>query len=519
MWPLQVVHLWYDHLRRLESNLSVPNFERQAVDNQDRKHLVLGSFSWKLMERFGVMAVQIVVQTVLARLLMPADFGVIALVSVFIALANVLVVSGLGTALVQKKSADAVDLSSVFYASVAVAVALFALNFLAAQLVADFYQRQELVWVMRTLAASLLLTPLNIVQNALVARNLLFKKVFFNSSVATLLSGGVGVGLAMAGYGVWALVAQTVSSQVLLSALLWMTIRWRPTLQFSWKRLKEMYSFSWKVLLSSLIDSLDGHARTLIIGLTYAPAALGFYTKGQQFPHLIMGAVNGSIQSVMLPILSSRQDDRLAVRAMMRRSMVMSSYVVFPAMVGMAAIAEPLIRLILTDKWLPAVPFLQIFCGVYALWPVHTANLQAIIALGRSDIYLRLEVAKKIIGLVILVLTIPLGPLGMAGGLLLSGLMASVVNAHPNARLLEYRYRDQVRDLAPTLALSALMGLVVRSLEWVELDPIVTLALQIVTGVIVYVMASYFLRLEPFVYSVGVARDALAKRRGGVKGN
>ncbi len=449
----------------------------------------------------------------LARLLTPADFGIIAVVSVFIAFANVLVMSGLGTALVQKRDADALDFSTVFYASLVVAGALFGICFVLAPFIAEFYQRPELASVMRILAATMLLTPLSVVQNAIVSRGLLFKKVFVSSSLATLVSGGIGVVVAVAGLGVWALVAQTVSSQLLIIGLLWVSVRWRPTLRFSLERLKEMYSFSWKVLLSGLIDTLDGQARTLIIGLTYVPATLGYYTTGQRFPSLIVGALDGSIQSVLLPVLSSRQDDKAQVRATMRRALVMSSYVVFPAMAGMAAVADPLVRLLLTDKWLPAVPFLQVFCGVYALWPVHTANLQAIIALGRSDIVLRLEVMKKLIGIIILMLSIPLGPLGIAGGLLVSGLIASVINARPNVRLLGYGYREQVLDLAPAFALSALMGGSVWSLKWLGLGVSATLAVQIASGLVVYFGASWLLRLEPFLYAVGVARDVLGKGR------
>lgn len=485
------------------------------MGSSDRPRGVLGSFLWKLMERFGVMFAQIVVQTVLARLLTPADFGVIALVAVFISLSNVLVGSGLGTALIQKKTVDALDLDSVFFSSVAVASVFFAVNFLAAPLVAGFYERPELGLVMRLLAASIFLTPLNIVQNALVSRGLLFKKVFVNSSIATLLSGVIGVWLAVAGYGVWALVAQTVSSTLLMSLLLWVSVRWKPTFQFSWARVTEMYGFSWKVLASSLLDTLDGHARTLIIGLTHAPATLGFYSKGQHFPSMIVGAINGSIQSVMLPVLSARQDDRSAVKAMMRRAMVTSSYVVFPAMAGMAAVAESLVHLLLTDKWLPAVPFLQIFCGVYALWPVHTANLQAIIALGRSDVFLRLELVKKIIGIVVLVVTVPLGPLAMAAGLLGTGIISSIINARPNVQLLNYRYRDQAKDLAPAFVLSVVMGVVVWMLQMLGQSLGVTLALQVSAGLLLYLGASWLLRLEPFVYGVGVARDAFGKRRAG----
>lgn len=479
--------------------------------DSSRRHMVLGSLGWKWMELAGVTIVQLGVSVLLARLLTPVDFGVIALVGVFVSLANVFVVSGLGTALVQKKRVDSRDLSSVFFASLAVAGVLFSFTFLLAPVLADFYERSELTLVMRVLAAFIVLTPLNVVQNALVSRGMLFKKVFANSSIATLLSGVLGVALAMAGYGLWALVAQQVASQLLLSALLWLSVRWRPTLEFSWARLRGMYSFSWRMLASGLIDTLYGQARTLIIGLTYAPGVLGFYTKGQSFPNMIVTALDGSIQAVMLPVLSAQQDDGPTMKDIMRRAMVMSSYVVFPAMAGMAAVADPLVRLLLTEKWLPAVPFLQIFCGVYAFWPVHTANLQAVVALGRSDVMLRLEVVKKIVGVSVLLLSVPFGPLAIAAGSMVMSVINTIINARPNVELLAYGYREQARDLLPTLAISLLMGVTVWAMQFLGLSVAVTLTLQVISGLLLYVGTSWLLRLEPFLYGVALFRSILGK--------
>jgi len=481
--------------------------------DQNRGHAVLGSLVWKLAELVGATVAQLVISIVLARILTPADFGIIALVGVFIALANVFVVSGLGTALVQKKTVDSLDLSSVFFACMGISAALFASIFLLAPILADFYVRPELALVMRVLAGSMFLTPLNVVQNALVSRGMLFKRVFVNSSVATLLSGVLGVALAMGGYSLWALVAQQVSNQFLLSMLLYASVRWRPTFEFSWGRLMGILSFSWKILASGLIDSIYGQARTLIIGLVYPPGVLGFYTKGQSFPNMIVTAMDGSIQAVMLPVLSSQQDDGPTLKATMRRAMVMSSYIVFPAMAGMAAVANPLVRLLLTDKWLPAVPFLQIFCGVFALWPVHTANLQAIVALGRSDVMLRLEVIKKVIGVAVLAVTIQFGPMAMAAGLLVTGVVSTLINARPNVTLLNYRYREQVRDLAPAFLVSVLMGAAVWALNGLKLSMAAMLSLQTIAGLVIYIGGSWLLRLEPFVYAAGVAQDVLRKRR------
>ena len=241
--------------------------------------------------------------------------------------------------------------------------------------------------VFRVLSITLFFGAFNSVQNSVIARKMQFKKLFFSSLGAIMVSGILGIIMAYLGFGVWALVIQTISNQLLITVILWFTVHWRPRFIFDFKRVKILFSYGWKLLVSSLIDALYNEANSLIIGKLYNPSVLGFYTRGKQFPSLIVTNINGSIQSVMLPALASQQDNRQKVKDMVRRSIVTSSFFVFPLMFGLAAVAEPLVKLLLTEKWLPAVPFLQIFCLSYALWPIHIANLQAINALGRSDVF------------------------------------------------------------------------------------------------------------------------------------
>ena len=399
------------------------------MDSKNKKTKVLASLIWKLMERLGAQGVSFIVQIILGRLLMPEDFGAIAIVTVFITLSNVFVQSGFNTALIQKKDADDKDFSSVFYLSTFIATMLYVLLFFTSPYIADYYSSPQLTQVLRVLAIILFFGAFNSIQNAYVARNMMFKKLFFSSTGSVIFSGIVGVIAAYLGLGVWALVLQQITYNLSVSVILWFTVKWRPRLLFSLSKVKVLFSFGWKLLASSLLNTLYMDIRTLIIGRIYNSSMLGFYNRGVQFPKLIVTNMDGAIQSVMLPALSDEQDNKKRVKEMVRRAIVTSSFLVFPMMVGLAVVAEPMIKIVLTDKWLPAAPFLQIFCASYALIPIHTANLQAINALGRSDVFLKLEIIKKVIGILILAISINFGIYAMAWGMVLSGAISSFINA------------------------------------------------------------------------------------------
>jgi teichuronic acid exporter len=474
---------------------------------------ILSSLFWKLMERGGTQGIQFIVQIILARLLLPEDYGIIALVVIFTSIAGVFVQSGLNTALIQKKDADEADFSSVFYLSLFIACLIYVVLFFAAPFIAAFYKIPEITPVFRVLSITLFFGAFNSIQNAVIARKMQFKKLFFSSTGAILISGTVGIYMAYTGYGVWALVGQQISNQLFVTLILWFTVKWRPQLLFSLERVKSLFSFGWKLLLSALIDTVYKDLRSLIIGKMYNPAMLGFYNRGQQFPSLIVSNINGSIQSVMLPVLASQQNNRPRVKDMMRRAIVTSSFIIFPMMVGLAVTAEPLVKFLLTDKWLPCVPFLQIFCASYALMPIHTANLQAINALGRSDIFLKLEIIKIIVGLSVLGITVFYGVYAIALGAVLSGIISTFINAYPNKKLLGYSYKDQCNDIMPSLLLSLVMGVVVYNFKLLGLSALITLIIQVCGGVILYVGLAWIFKLECFRYLVTTARGLFAIKK------
>lgn len=476
---------------------------KQTID----KSRIISSLFWKLMERGGTQGIQFIVQIVLARLLLPEDYGVIALIIIFLAIANVFVQSGFSIALIQKKDTDETDFSSVLYLSLFVAGGLYTILFLTAPFIADFYKEPQLIPVLRVLSLTLFFGAINSIQYAVVSRTMQFKRLFFSSLIGIVVSGIIGITMAYWGFGVWALVGQQLTNSLLISIILWFTVKWRPRLIFSIKRINSLFSFGWKLLFSSLLDTVYSNIYGLVIGKIYDSEVLGYYNRGNQFPSLIVTNIDGSIQSVMLPVLSENQDDITRVKNMVRRSIVTSSFIIFPMMMGLAVCAEPLVKILLTDKWLPCVPFLQLMCISYAFWPIHTANLQAINALGRSDIFLKLEIIKKCIGLAILCISIPFGIYVMVASQAVVSLISTFINAWPNRKLLGYSYKEQWIDIMPSLLLSLVMGGAVYSISLLELNNWIMITLQVIVGATLYIGLAYIFKLECFRYLVNTSKN------------
>ena len=462
---------------------------------------------WKFLERGGTQIVQFVLSIILARMLLPSDYGIIALLMVFIQIANVFIQSGFTSALVQKRDADDLDFASVFYFSLFVAFILYAIIFFCAPLIAAFYKMDLLTRVVRVLAITLFFGALNSVQSAVVAKTMQFKRLFFSSLGAVLGSGAIGIFLAFRGAGVWSLVVQQLSNIVLVSLILFYTVRWRPGFMFSANRLFSLFSYGWKVLCSGLIDTIYNNIYNLSIGKIYDSKILGVYSRGQQFPLVLVSNLDGAIQGVMLPTISSHQNDIVAVKRITRRSITTSTFFVFPCIFGLIAVANPLVSVLLTPKWLDCVPFLQLACIAYALWPIHTTNLTAIAALGRSDIFLKLEIVKKAIAIVIFLVSIPFGIYAMMYGQIISGVLSAFVNAYPNKKLLDYSYSEQIKDIIPSFFLSCFMAIIVYCINFIELADVFTLILQILVGIVVYFSCALFFRLEVYSYLLSSMKE------------
>ena len=435
---------------------------------------VIKNFFWRFGERCGAQLVTFVVSIVLARLLAPEDYGTIALITVFTNIMQVFVDSGLGTALIQKKDADDLDFSSVFYFNFAVCLVLYSVMFFVAPLIAAFYNDASLTPLVRVISLTIIISGIKGIQQSYVSRNMLFKRFFFATIGGTIFSAFLGIGLAYAGLGVWALVAQQLSNSIIDTLILWLTVKWRP---------KKMFS----------------------------SADLAYYNQGEKFPVVIVSNINSSINSVLLPAMASEQEDHTRIKAMTRRAIKTSTFVMAPLMMGLAFCAEPIVRLVLTEKWLPCVTFLRIFCISYLFYPIHTANLNAINAMGRSDLFLKLEIAKKIVGMTLLLSTMWFGVMAMAYSLLVSSVASQIINSWPNRKLLHYGYLEQLKDIIPCITLAVFMGCGVSLVSLLHLSDVVTLLIQIPMGAVIYIGASAALQLESYEYLMGLIRPVLKK--------
>ncbi len=361
----------------------------------EMKQKVAKGVFWKLLENGGAQGIQFVIAILLARMLTPAEYGVVGIIMIFITIANVFVQSGFGTALVQKKQADEMDFSSVCYFEIVLAAGMYGILYLAAPIIASYYEIEELRAIVRVLAVVLFPGAVISVQTAYVSRKMEFRGLFLSTLAASVVSGAVSIWMAYKGYGVWAMVGQQVMYYGALMMALFLTVSWKPARMYSMERVREMFGFGWKLLCASLLDTVFNNLYGLFIGKIYNEELLGSYNRGEQFPKLIATDLGMAIQAVLLPAFSSRQEDVARVRQMVRQAIRLSSFVTLPMLLGMFAVADTMVEVLLGEKWLICVPFLRIMCISYCFWPIHITNLQAINAMGRSDIFLRLELVKK----------------------------------------------------------------------------------------------------------------------------
>lgn len=487
----------------------------EKKENNSLKAKTLSGVIWKFGERVSAQAVNFIVSIILARLLLPEDYGIIALVTVFITICNKIVVSGFATSLIQKKDADNLDFSTVFYFSLAVAVVLYTGLFFSAPFIADFYSAESdpqlFIQVIRVMGLNLFIIAVNSVQQAYVSRTMQFRKFFFSTIIGTVVSAVAGIGMAYGGYGVWALVAQNIILAVVNGIVLWFMVKWRPELKFSFKRLKTLYSYGWKIFVASMIKILYNDLRSLVIGKVYTAADLAFYNKAQSFPQLIDTNVEGTIDSVLFPAISKKQSSVDDMQAMLRRAIKTTSYVLMPLLAGLSAVAKPFIIILLTDKWAESIPLMQILAFSFIFAPVELENLQAIKAIGRSDIALKVEIIKKVAGVIILIVSIPFGVTAIAVGMVISTTLSAIINAIPNKKLLGYTFKMQLADILPSLLLSLVMFGVVYPISLLDLNVFVMLIVQVAVGAIVYIGISAIFKIESFKYILGIVKGFLKR--------
>lgn len=458
------------------------------------KHKTLKGVFWSGVERFSVQGVQFVIQILMARLLLPSDYGVIGMLAIFLALSQSFIDSGFSNALIRKPDRTETDYSTVFYFNIVVGIFFYFLLFFTSPYIAAFYKTPILEPVTKVVALNLFINSLAVVQRAQLTIRIDFKTQAKASLTAVLISGIIGIWMAYQGYGVWSLAIQSVCNTGINMILLWIFSKWKPRKEFSWLSFKEMFSYGSKLLLSGLLDTTYKNLYTIVIGKKFAAVELGYFTRADQFAQFPSSNLTGILQRVTFPVLSSIQNDDERLKKVYRQYLCLSAYVIFPLMVGLAAVAHPFISLILTQKWIGAVVLLQILCFSYMWYPVHSINLNLLMVKGRSDLFLRLEIIKKLLGVIILVITIPMGVAAMCAGSVFSSVICLIINTYYTGQLIQVGFLIQLKDLLPSLFYSLSMGAVVYILISFLTSPVLQLVTGILAGFVYYISVSYLTR-------------------------
>lgn len=472
---------------------------------QFTKKQVVTNFSWRYVGKLGAQIVSFLVTIILARLIAPESFGAVAIVAIFTTFLQVFVDSGLGSALVQKKDADETDFSSVFYFNVVVCLLLYVLLFFLAPYVSTFYSDQQLTPLLRVASLSLIITGLRSTQETYITRNLLFKKHFLATTVASLLSASIAILMAYMGFEAWAIVAQQLLNTGISTLIIWNIVPWRPRWLFSINRLKSLVSYGWKVLGANLVDTIYSEIRSLLIGKVYSTKDLAFYNHGKTFPYMIVSGINSALNSVLFPVMSRNQDDQKALKTILRRTIKISVFFIGSILAYLLCSAESFVTVLLTEKWLPCVVYLQILCLDSFFWPIITAHCNSYNAIGRSDISLWVMAITKITGILMLVVAIPFGVIWVA----ISSVLAMVVQFCMVAIIKKidgYLFREQISDLLKALIPAFLIIISIWWIQWLSIPSLFVFIAQSLIAVVVFIVYGFISKNEGFILALNLIR-------------
>lgn len=473
------------------------------------------AFRWSYAEQLLSQVISLIISIVLARLIEPGAFGTLAIVNSFIAIANAMTLTGFGSALIQKEDASDTDFSSVVYFSLLIAVTAYGIIWCLSPGIAAFFADPLITDVLRVFSFILITASFNTVQRAYIARRMQFKLFFIAGLGAAVVSGGLGIFFAYQGYGVWALIVEYLSRSVFNIIILWILSGWRPRALFSIESIKGIYRFGSRIIISSLADAVYQQLRSFAIGKKYTAADLAYYDRGRQFPSILITNIDTTLANVLMPALSRIQDDKIRVKYIIRRAIRTSSVILFPLLVGMAACAEDFVTLLLTDKWLPCVPYMQVLCMSLMMKPMITSGLQGILAIGQSRAYMWLQLTQKAVGIIVLLGTILFfkSPFYIAIGEIAAYLLFLFVSAIPYKRCLNYTIYEQLSDIVPQFILAIIMGAAVHYIRIFGFGSVQTLFLQIVTGGIFYICAAFILKMDSFIYILDFSLTFIRKKR------
>lgn len=475
------------------------------------KHQIVSGVVWRFAERFSAQAVAFIVSLVLARLLSPHDYGTVAIVSIFVMLASVFVTNGLNAALIQDKKAGQEEFSTIFYCNFIIAVVFYSILYFSAPYIAKIYQLPELKSIIRVYGTILFPSCLRAIQEAFVSKQMIFKKFFFSTIGGTLVSAVVGIEMALYGFGCWALVAQSLTNTVIDTSILFLMVRWKPSLYFKPKKCLSLIKYGLATLGANLIGTFFNQIQAIVIGKKYTPSDLAFYNKGANLPLLISSNISGTVVSVFFPAMSNAKD-KDEIKKIAKQGTRHLAYIVIPMMIGLAAVAEPLVTILFTDKWLPIVPFLRLVCIAEIIGILDAANgLQVVRACGRADLVFKLEFIKKPICLIILLISMQYGVVGVASSLPIGALFAMTVNSYAASKFTGYKFTEELLDVMPAFTMSAIMGITVFSLSFLSLNVLLMLLLQVTIGIMLYILMSYMLKIKEFTNLCSMIAKRLKK--------
>lgn len=475
------------------------------------KQKTVKGMGWSALENVTRIGVTFVVSIILARLLSPEEYGLIGILTIFIAIFEAIADSGFTNALIRKKDATDADYSTVFFTNFVLSLILAATLFFCAKPIATFFERPELVLLTEVMSCVVVINALSLVQRARTAKAIDFKtqtKVTFISSIG---SGAIGIAMAFMGCGVWALVAQQISNQLLSTFLFWIYNKWMPKLIFSRASFMEMWTFGSKLLASRLIDTAWKEIYQVVIGKCYAPATLGLYTRAKQFASLCSSNLSSVIQRVSYPVLSSIQDDKQRLKGAYQRVIKTTMLLSFVFMLGMAAVARPMVLILIGEQWLPCVSFLQIICLQMMLYPLHSLNLNMLQVQGRSDLFLKLEIIKKIIAIGPLLLGVFVDIFWMLGGSVITGFIAYYLNAYYSGPFLNYSIKEQIKDILPSFGVAVTMAVPVFAMSFIPLNSFLLLPVQIVVGAVITIGICEYTKLPEYIEIKGIAMPLINK--------
>lgn len=461
---------------------------------------IVSGVKWKTAERISLQIMNAVTPIILARILSPDDFGVVAILSVFISIANTFVNNGLCNAIVQKKDCDNVDCSTVFFTQFSIAVICYVVLFFAAPFIAAYYANSMLAPMLHVMSLSLIIGAFSSMHVAILKKNMMFNRSFIINGVAVVSYGVVGIGCAMMGMGCWSLVFANVAQSLGLSLMRVLVIRWRPDFVFSFSRLARLFSYSWKLTVGWFIGTLHQDIYTLVIGKKFSSAVLGFYNRAVSIPTIFSKTITEVSDGVMFPALASIQNEKERFKEMSRRFLSTNAFIIFPIFFGLSAIAKPLTLVLLTEKWLPSVPMMRIVCITFSLNALNNSNMQIFNSIGRSDIFMKFELVKRTLSIVLLVVMSFVSIYAVICVLLLMAILSNAMNSWQNSRLIGYEYIQQVRDIAPTVCSAAIMAICVYIVgvlaEGRGMANIIILAIQLVAGVLIYGSLAFLFKIE-----------------------